>query len=184
MTSQNYFSCFTSFIISDCCAGLSCTRYSEYSQYLVVYFSHNEHFLIRISFPFSANDKRLRNVNGVTNPNGGAVPPPVQRTPLSDPDMDNESLDNSRNSENEGYMREVKAIIGGVLGKENKTVTPPKNLIFVFAKLEQITISLFVDFSHFLFNFRFLGWRGRPRNRISSSRFDPTPLLQRRWRQR
>merc|ERR1711936_610237 len=27
-----------------------------------------------------ANDKRLRNVNGVTNPNGGAVPPPVQRT--------------------------------------------------------------------------------------------------------
>ena len=71
-----------------------------------------------ISFPFSANDKRLRNVNGVTNPNGGAVPPPVQRTPLSDPDMDNESLDNSRNSENEGYMREVKAIIGGVLGKE------------------------------------------------------------------
>ena len=114
MTSQNYFSCFTSFIISDCCAGLSCTRYSEYSQYLVVYFSHNEHFLIRISFPFSANDKRLRNVNGVTNPNGGAVPPPVQRTPLSDPDMDNESLDNSRNSENEGYMREVKAIIGGV----------------------------------------------------------------------
>jgi len=63
-----------------------------------------------------ANDKRLRNVNGVTNPNGGAVPPPVQRTPLSDPDMDNESLDNSRNSENEGYMREVKAIIGGVLG--------------------------------------------------------------------
>ena len=30
--------------------------------------------------------------------------------------MDNESLDNSRNSENEGYMREVKAIIGGVLG--------------------------------------------------------------------
>jgi len=65
-----------------------------------------------------ANDKRLRNVNGVTNPNGGAVPPPVQRTPLSDPDMDNESLDNSRNSENEGYMREVKAIIGGVLGKE------------------------------------------------------------------
>ena len=33
--------------------------------------------------------------------------------------MDNESLDNSRNSENEGYMREVKAIIGGVLGKEN-----------------------------------------------------------------
>ena len=116
MTSQNYFSCFTSFIISDCCAGLSCTRYSEYSQYLVVYFSHNEHFLIRISFPFSANDKRLRNVNGVTNPNGGAVPPPVQRTPLSDPDMDNESLDNSRNSENEGYMREVKAIIGGVLG--------------------------------------------------------------------
>ena len=40
----------------------------------------------------------------------------MQRTPLSDPDMDNESLDNSRNSENEGYMREVKAIIGGVLG--------------------------------------------------------------------
>ena len=83
-------------------------------------------FLIRISFPFSANDKRLRNVNGVTNPNGGAVPPPVQRTPLSDPDMDNESLDNSRNSENEGYMREVKAIIGGVLGKENNKVK--KNL--------------------------------------------------------
>ena len=79
---------------------------------------HNEHFLRHFFFPFSANDKRLRNVNGVTNPNGGAVPPPVQRTPLSDPDMDNESLDNSRNSENEGYMREVKAIIGGVLGKE------------------------------------------------------------------
>ena len=36
--------------------------------------------------------------------------------------MDNESLDNSRNSENEGYMREVKAIIGGVLGKENYKV--------------------------------------------------------------
>ena len=31
---------------------------------------------------------------------------------------------------------------------------------------------------------RFLGWRRRTRNRISSSRFDPTPLLQRRWRQR
>ena len=100
------------------------------------------------------------------------MPPPVQRTPLSDPDMDNESLDNSRNSENEGYMREVKAIIGGVLGKENNKEK----------KLVQITFSLLVvEFSHFLFNFRFLGWRGRPRNRISSSRFDPTPLLQRRW---
>ena len=98
--------------------------------------------------------------------------------------MDNESLDNSRNSENEGYMREVKAIIGGVLGKENNKVKKNPNLIFVFAKLVQITISLFVEFSHFLFNFRFLGWRGRPRNRISSSRFDPAPLLQRRWRQR
>ena len=105
---------------------------------------HNEHFLRHFFFLFSANDKRLRNVNGVTNPNGGAVPPPVQRTPLSDPDMENESLDNSRNSENEGYMREVKAIIGGVLGKENNKEK----------KLVQITFSLLVvDSRQFFFQF-------------------------------
>ena len=67
----------------------------------------------------------------------------MQRTPLSDPDMDNESLDNSRNSENEGYMREVKAIIGGVLGKENNTVKK---------KLVQITFCLLVV-DIFLFQF-------------------------------
>jgi len=58
-----------------------------------------------------ANDKRLRNVNGITNPDGGAVPPPVQRAPMSDPDPDLSPPTNE-----EGYMREVKAIIGGVLG--------------------------------------------------------------------
>ena len=57
--------------------------------------------------------------------------------------MDNESLDNSRNSENEGYMREVKAIIGGVLGKENNTVKK---------KLVQITFCLLVV-DIFLFQF-------------------------------
>ena len=59
----------------------------------------------------TANDKRLRNVNGITNPDGGAVPPPVQRAPMSDPDPDLSPPTNE-----EGYMREVKAIIGGVLG--------------------------------------------------------------------
>ena len=58
--------------------------------------------------------------------------------------MDNESLDNSRNSENEGYMREVKAIIGGVLGKENNKEK----------KLVQITFSLLVvDSRQFFFQF-------------------------------
>ena len=55
--------------------------------------------------------------------------------------MDNESLDNSRNSENEGYMREVKAIIGGVLGKENNKEK----------KLVQITFSLLVVDSRQIF---------------------------------
>ena len=59
--------------------------------------------------------------------------------------MDNESLDNSRNSENEGYMREVKAIIGGVLGKENNKEKK---------KLVQITFSLLVvDSRQFFFHF-------------------------------
>ena len=63
--------------------------------------------------------------------------------------MDNESLDNSRNSENEGYMREVKAIIGGVLGKENNKEK----------KLVQITFSLLVVDSRQFF-FSILGFWG------------------------
>jgi len=67
------------------------------------------------------NDKRIRNLNGVTIKNRGhaAVPPPVQRSPMSDPDLqmdgDSAPLDNFLVDE-EGYWREVKAIIGGVLG--------------------------------------------------------------------
>jgi len=69
------------------------------------------------------NDKRIRNLNGVTRRN-----PSVQRSPMSDPDqpylqMDAAGGDSSAPMDNflvagdeEGYWREVKAIIGGVLG--------------------------------------------------------------------
>jgi len=67
------------------------------------------------------NDKRIRNLNGVTIQNRGsaAVQTPIHGSPMSaDSDnlpMDGESLDNFLVDE-EGYWREVKAIIGGVLG--------------------------------------------------------------------
>lgn len=71
-----------------------------------------------------ATDERLRNLNGVTNRNNGQIPL-VQKSPSkmdSSETMDNlnmgldpDSLDNLM-VEEEGYWREVKAIIGGVLG--------------------------------------------------------------------
>ena len=75
-------------------------------------------------FSISATDERLRNLNGVTNRNNGQIPL-VQKSPSkmdSSETMDNlnmgldpDSLDNLM-VEEEGYWREVKAIIGGVLG--------------------------------------------------------------------
>jgi len=72
-----------------------------------------------------ATDKRLRNLNGVTSNRVNGQVPLVQKSPLdpsgsnSDPNglgMDGDaSLDNFMVDE-EGYWREVKAIIGGVLG--------------------------------------------------------------------
>ena len=64
---------------------------------------------------FSANDKRLH--NGVTNPDGNE--PSVHKAQLSDySDYDYEEDNSSKEDEedDEDYMREVKAIIGGVLG--------------------------------------------------------------------
>ena len=80
--------------------------------------------LIIFLFSISATDERLRNLNGVTNRNNGQIPL-VQKSPSkmdSSETMDNlnmgldpDSLDNLM-VEEEGYWREVKAIIGGVLG--------------------------------------------------------------------
>ena len=80
--------------------------------------------LIIFFFSISATDERLRNLNGVTNRNNGQIPL-VQKSPSkmdSSETMDNlnmgldpDSLDNLM-VEEEGYWREVKAIIGGVLG--------------------------------------------------------------------
>ena len=80
--------------------------------------------LITFLFSISATDERLRNLNGVTNRNNGQIPL-VQKSPSkmdSSETMDNlnmgldpDSLDNLM-VEEEGYWREVKAIIGGVLG--------------------------------------------------------------------
>ena len=63
---------------------------------------------------FSGNDKNSRTLQGVTNRKGGAVPPPV---PMSNPELRqaNKPLDTMMIDE-ESYWREVKAIIGGVLG--------------------------------------------------------------------
>merc|ERR1712025_1457088 len=74
-----------------------------------------------------ATDKRLRNLNGVTGNRNGQVPL-VQKSPL-DPSGSNSNpnglgMDGSDGSatldnfmvDEEGYWREVKAIIGGVLG--------------------------------------------------------------------
>lgn len=71
-----------------------------------------------------ATDERLRNLNSVSNRNNGQIPL-VQKSPSkmdSSETMDNlnmgldpDSLDNLM-VEEEGYWREVKAIIGGVLG--------------------------------------------------------------------
>jgi len=77
-----------------------------------------------------ATDKRLRNLNGVTGNRNGQVPL-VQKSPL-DPSLSSGSnsnpnglgMDGSDSSatldnfmvDEEGYWREVKAIIGGVLG--------------------------------------------------------------------
>jgi len=73
-----------------------------------------------------ATDKRLRSLNSVTRgSNGIGVPTPVQRSPIpnSSGSMDTgsdvmEEADNLNNLlvDEEGYWREVKAIIGGVLG--------------------------------------------------------------------
>lgn len=72
-----------------------------------------------------ATEERLRNLNGVTNRNNGQVPI-VQKSPLNPEKMDgSDTLDNlnigmegasDTLSGEEGYWREVKAIIGGVLG--------------------------------------------------------------------
>jgi len=63
-------------------------------------------------------DKRIRNLNGVTNKNRGGSGPPVvvQRSPMSDPEMEGDTSQILDNFDEEGYWREVKAIIGGVLG--------------------------------------------------------------------
>lgn len=80
-----------------------------------------------------ATDKRLRNLNGVTGNRNGQVPL-VQKSPLdpssvsinsgSNSNPNGLSMDGSDGSatldnfmvDEEGYWREVKAIIGGVLG--------------------------------------------------------------------
>jgi len=70
-----------------------------------------------------ATDKRLSNLNGVTgNRNGQA--PLVQKSPLDPSNPNGLRMDESDSSatldnfmvDEEGYWREVKAIIGGVLG--------------------------------------------------------------------
>jgi len=60
------------------------------------------------------NDKNSRTLQGVTNRKGGAVPAPV---PMSNPEL--RKAGNPQDTmiiDEESYWREVKAIIGGVLG--------------------------------------------------------------------
>jgi hypothetical protein len=94
-------------------------KFSPFTFYFTLLLS-----LITFLFSISATDERLRNLNGVTNRNNGQIPL-VQKSPSkmdSSETMDNlnmgldpDSLDNLM-VEEEGYWREVKAIIGGVLG--------------------------------------------------------------------
>ena len=69
-------------------------------------------------FSILASDKRLHNLNGVTDLNNGQIPlVPKSPSKMNNLNMglDPDSLDNLM-VEEEGYWREVKAIIGGVLG--------------------------------------------------------------------
>jgi len=70
-----------------------------------------------------ATDKRLSNLNGVTGSHNGQAPL-VQKSPLDPSNPNSLGMDESDSSatldnfmvDEEGYWREVKAIIGGVLG--------------------------------------------------------------------
>ena len=79
--------------------------------------------MLFLFFSFTATDKRLSNLNGVTGSRNGQAPL-VQKSPLDPSNPNGLRMDESDNSatldnfmvDEEGYWREVKAIIGGVLG--------------------------------------------------------------------